>query len=335
MIKKILKIKFSILIVVMVLLVSVVNLFCLFLFVSGPLEETKIIVIENKLSIREMAQKLEINGIINYPQLFYIVAKFYSINHKLKSGEYVFTKEISPLQVLQILSTGKSVIHKLIIPEGSMVSEIIEKINLEDRLFGEIKGTIPEGFLMPSTYFFSYGDQKEQIIEQMRKGMSIALDEIMKKLPLNSILKTRIDVLTLASIVEKEAALDEERPLIAAVFLNRLKKGMKLQADPTSIYAITEGKFKLARSLTRKDLALESPYNTYYVFGLPPKPIACPGIKSLQAVVNPAKTNDLFFVVNGKGGHNFSNNLNDHNENVREYRSLKNESKEQKSTAPF
>jgi UPF0755 protein len=176
---------------------------------------------------------------------------------------------------------------------------------------------------MPSTYFYSYGDQKERLIEQMRKAMTLALDEVTAKLSADSPLKSRLDVLILASIVEKETGLDSERTTIAGVFINRLKKGMKLQADPTSIYAITEGKFKLARPLTKKDLAIISPYNTYYTSGLPPGPIACPGVKSLNAVVTPAKTNALYFVVNGKGGHNFSSNLMDHNENVLKYRQSK------------
>lgn len=205
-------------------------------------------------------------------------------------------------------------------PEGTVVQEVVKKINEETCLVGEIKGIIPEGFLMPSTYFFSYGDQKERIINQMRNLMSNNLDKVMINLSPDSPLKTRLDILTLASIVEKEAGSDAEKPIIAAVFLNRLKKNMKLQADPTTIYALTEGKFKLARALTKKDLLQELPYNTYYIKGLPPGPISCPSLKSLEAVVKPAKTDALFFVVDGKGGHNFSNNLNDHNRFVEMYR---------------
>lgn len=137
-------------------------------------------------------------------------------------------------------------------PEGTVVQEVVKKINEETRLVGEIKGIIPEVFLMPSTYFFSYGDQKERIINQMRNLMSNNLDKVMINLSPDSPLKTRLDILTLASIVEKEAGSDAEKPIIAAVFLNRLKKNMKLQADPTTIYALTEGKFKLARALLKK-----------------------------------------------------------------------------------
>ncbi len=232
----------------------------------------------------------------------------------------MFTRNISPLQTLRILASGKSIIHKIIVPEGTVVSEVIKKINEESRLLGEIKGIIPEGFLMPSTYFFSYGDQKEQIIDHMRNLMSANLDKVMQNLAPDSPLKTRLEVLTLASIIEKEAGSNAEKPIIAAVFINRLKKNMKLQADSTTIYALTEGKFKLARALTKKDLLQELPYNTYYIKGLPPGPISCPSLKSLEAVVKSAKTDALFFVVDGKGGHNFSNNLNDHNRFVEIYR---------------
>ncbi|WP_410521197.1 endolytic transglycosylase MltG [Candidatus Tisiphia endosymbiont of Ditula angustiorana] len=315
-----LKIKIVFVTITLILLISGIN-FCIFyLFVPGLLAESKTLIIKPKLSINQITTILNDNKIIKYPYLFAFLTKMYSLKHPIKSGEYIFTQNISPMQTLKILSNGKSIIHKMIIPEGMRVHEIIQKINNEERLIGEILGTIPEGFLMPSTYFFSYGDQKEQIIDKMRKLMSLQLDKVMAKLSPNSPLKTRLDVLILASIVEKEASLDAEKPLIAAVFLNRLTKHMKLQADPTTIYAITLGKDKLARRLTKKDLAIQSPYNTYYVFNLPPGAISCPGVKSLEAVVNPATIDSLYFVVNIKGGHNFSNNLNDHNKYVEIYR---------------
>jgi UPF0755 protein len=149
--------------------------------------------------------------------------------------------------------------------------------------------------------------------------MSEILDKYMLELSPDSPLKTRMDVLTLASIVEKEAFFDDEKPHIAGVFINRLKKGMKLQADPTTIYGITLGKSKLGRMLTRKDLLIKSEYNTYHIHGLPPTPIACPGIKSIAAVVHPLKTNDLYFVVDGTGRHKFSHDFKIHNNNIQEY----------------
>lgn len=320
MLKNLLKTKLFLVIVSLAIFITLLNFSIFYIFVPGNLTQNKTIIIESKLSVNQIVTKLYSNEVIKYPRIFKVIAKIYSVKNPLKSGEYVFTRNISPLQTLRILASGKSIIHKIIVPEGTVVSEVIKKINEESRLLGEIKGIIPEGFLMPSTYFFSYGDQKEQIIDQMRNLMSANLDKVMQNLPTDSPLKTRLEVLTLASIIEKEAGSNAEKPVIAAVFINRLKKNMKLQADPTTIYALTEGKFKLARALTKKDLLQELPYNTYYIKGLPPGPISCPSLKSLEAVVKPAKTDALFFVVDGKGGHNFSNNLNDHNRFVETYR---------------
>ncbi|HJD55803.1 MAG TPA: endolytic transglycosylase MltG [Rickettsia endosymbiont of Pyrocoelia pectoralis] len=320
MLRNILKTKFFFAIVSLIIFITLLNFSIFYIFVPGSLTQNKTIIIEPKLSVNQIVTKLYSNEVIKYPEIFKIVAKIYSVKNPLKSGEYVFTPNISPFQALKILASGKSVIHKMIIYEGSVVNEITNKISEEQRLIGEIKGIVPEGFLMPSTYFFSYGDQKEQLIEQMRSLMSANLDKVMTQLSPGSPLKTRLEVLTLASIVEKEAGTNAEKPIIAAVFINRLKKNMKLQADPTTIYALTEGKFKLARPLTKKDLLQELAYNTYYIKGLPPGPICCPSLKSLEAVVKPAKTDALFFVVDGKGGHNFSNNLNDHNRFVDSYR---------------
>ncbi len=320
MLKKILRIKFSLVTTILILLISGINFSIFYLFVPGPLKENRTIIIKSKLSIEQVTIILKDNKVIKYPSLFLVFAKIYSLKHSLKSGEYTFTQNISPIQTLRILASGKSIIHKLIIPEGITVSEIIKKVNNEERLMGEILGIIPEGFLMPSTYHYSYGDQKEQIINKMRKLMSSAIDKAMQKLSSDSPLKTRLDVLILASIVEKETNLDIEKPLVASVFLNRLKKKMKLQADPTTIYALTLGQGRLGRLLRKEDLALQSPYNTYYVFNLPPGAICCPGEKSIEAVVTPTTTDFLYFVVNIKGGHNFSTNINDHNKHVESYR---------------
>jgi UPF0755 protein len=318
--KRVIKIKLVILLGVILVLPTSMNILGIYLYLPGPLQNSKNLIIEPGLSVQKISLKLADQGIITHPRLFEIIGKFYSLSLPLKSGEYKFTTHITPYQILRKLGLGRSIIHKLLIPEGYMVSEILELLNLEELLTGKIIEDIPEGYLMPSTYYYSYGDKRQKIIDKMRYKMSSALDEIMLKLPSNSPVKTRMEVLILASIIEKEAGNDLERPAVAAVFLNRLKKGMKLQADPTSAYAITKGKYKLNRPLTKKDLKIESPYNTYYVQGLPIGPIACPGRKSLEAIVNPADIDSLYFVVDGKGGHRFSSSLKDHNDNVQLFR---------------
>lgn len=325
--KKLLKAKLFLFISIAVLIITISNIVVGYLFLSGPLESEKAVIIKKDLSIHKISKLLEEEGIIKNRLLFEIASKFYSYYEPIKSGEYKFTSYVSPYQVIRKLSVGKSVIHRLFIPEGYTVNQIIDKINSEKRLFGNIIGNIPEGYLMPSTYFYSYGDRREEIVDIMRNQMSSALDSVMKKLPPESPLKTRRDVLILASIVEKEAGHDAERGKVAAVFINRLKRGMKLQADPTTIYAITLGKYKLKRHLTTKDLKTPSEYNTYHSYGLPPGPISCPGLASLESVVSPDKTNALYFVADGKGGHNFSSTLKQHNNYVRAFRARKKQSK--------
>lgn len=318
--KKILKLKLFFVIIAIILIISAMNILGGYLLLPGPSDKEKIVIIKQNLSVAEISKVLQKEGVIKYRLLFEIVGKAYSYYKPLKSGEYKFTTKISPYQILKQLNNGKSVIHRMFILEGSTVSEILELINSEERLFGKIVDNIPEGYLMPSTYFYSYGDQREKIIDTMRNKMSLNLDNIMYELSENSPIKTRNDLLILASIIEKEAGNDSERAQIAGVFVNRLKKGMKLQADPTVIYAITKGEYKLKRSLTKTDLKIESPYNTYHVNGLPVGAISCPGLKSLKAAASPAQTNDLYFVSDGKGGHNFSSSLQQHNIYVNEFR---------------
>jgi len=295
----------------------------LYLSLPSASDETRTIIIDKGKSTRQISQTLNDERVIRYPFLFNAAAKACGIlGYHLRSGEYEFIERITPMQVLRILVSGKSIIHKFTIPEGSTVHEVISRLRAEPVLRGEINDDVTEGFLMPSTYFFTFGETRQKLLSQMKRGITEALSELMPSLSPDSPLKSRLDVLTLASIVEKESYLESEKPLIAAVFLNRLKKKMRLQADPTTIYAITLGKYKLTRLLTKNDLSIKSPYNTYYASGLPPSPIACPSRSAIEAVINPAKTDDLYFVVNGLGGHSFSCDLKLHNANVSKYRKM-------------
>lgn len=315
-----LKIKFIAIISLALVTITLLNITGSYLILPGQLLEKKVVIIKAGLTTHQISAILEQEGVIKHKILFEFISKLYGFYKPLKSGEYEFTKAISPYQVLVKLASGRSVVHRLTIAEGQTVSEIIAKISAEYRLFGQINLNIPEGYLMPSTYFYTYGDLREKIIDEMRRGMSKALDSAMLKLKEDSPLKTRKDILIFASIVEKEAGNENERPLIAGVFINRLRKGMKLQADPTVIYAVTEGKYKLNRSLSRMDLQIDSKYNTYKIAGLPPGPISCPGVASLEASVSPAKTDALYFVVDGSGGHSFSSTLQEHNMHVQRFR---------------
>lgn len=301
-------------------IITSINLAYIYLFLSSHLTENKVIVIKRGLSVKEISKLLAQEGVIRYKLLFQIIASLYNIDHPLKSGEYQFTPKITPYQILLKIASGRSIIRKLYVPEGSTVKEVLDMVESNERLLGNINMSIPEGHLMPSTYFYSYGDKKRNIIKQMLNNMSNSLDKAMLMLREDSPIKTRKEILILASIIEKEAGNDLEKPIIASVFLNRLKIGMKLQADPTVIYAHTRGQYRFGRALTKEDLKIDSPYNTYRVTGLPPGSISMPSYSSIMAVVKPQETNYLYFVSNGTGTHNFASNLQDHNKNVAQFR---------------
>lgn len=243
----------------------------------------------------------------------------------LKHGEYMVEAHITLWKLLQKIVNGDVIVHYLTIPEGLTVYEISKKIEDVPILTGTIEKLPPEGTLLPETYDYYWGDSRQQIMERMEKAMENLKIKVWKnaKIPFAD----WSDVLNLASIVEKETRLAKERNLVASVYLNRLKIGMPLQADPTIIYAATNGQTSFYRPIFKSDLKRESPYNTYKQKGLPPTPIACPGKASIMAVLKPAQTQYLYFVADGTGGHEFSTNLKDHNENVRNWRAIEKQKK--------
>jgi UPF0755 protein len=293
------------------------------LFVPGPLKSDTSIVISHG-SLLKASETLKENNTIYSSTLFFIPAKTINYFKTLKAGEYVFNKHASLFDIISKMKNGDVVFHKLIIPEGLTSKEVINLINSNLLL----SGTLPdsnfyEGIFLPETYYFTRGEQKQVLVSRMQNAMKDAIDKLWQARSLDTPLKTKEELVILASIVEKEAKTPEDRKHIASVFLNRLKKGMKLQADPTVIYAITKGQYKLERTLFTKDLSVNSPWNTYYTIGLPPTPIANPGLESLIAIIQPSETDYLFFVVNDcKGSHAFASNLNIHNKNVSFYRKL-------------
>ncbi|CAO4838550.1 MAG: Endolytic murein transglycosylase [Holosporales bacterium] len=250
----------------------------------------------------------------------FILATLLSQNRgKLKAGEYAVPVRVSAWDMAKILASGKTVVRKLTVVEGTSVRQIIKALQENPILKGEITRIPNEGFILPETYLYFYGDDRQSILDKMEKNMHQFLATLGNIQ--SPFIKNIHDLVTLASLVEKETAMGAERPLVAGVYLNRLKINMPLQCDPTVIYAIMQGE-KLDRPLSKADLQSASPYNTYKVKGLPPGPIACPGKASILAVLNPAQTQSLYFVANGQGGHAFADNLNDHNVNVRQWRAI-------------
>ncbi len=265
------------------------------------------------------------NKVIAHPLLVKAIAYMNGDANRIKAGEYNFQYGVSPQAVLQMLVAGKVVTHKITIVEGLNVREITELLNAEKMLEGNIPENIEEGSLFPETYHFTYGDSRSSIIARMQEKMQKTLDDLWEKrsanIPINIPISNKQQALVLASIVEKETGLASERARVAAVFVNRLKKGMRLQSDPTTAYGIEKVTGKpLGRALVTSDLKTPTLYNTYVIDGLPPAPISNPSREAIEATLHPMETDELYFVATGKGGHNFASNLEQHNRNVQEYR---------------
>lgn len=294
----------------------------------GPLADETVIVIKRGAGLRAIARQLEQAGILQYPWLFVAKAKWTGAHRDLKAGEYAFAPGISPAAVMAKIRKGDVVIHKITIPEGLTSQQVATLIARAPALQGALPALPPEGVLLPETYDYTYGDSREALVQRIRKARDETLAELWKSRTEGLPLADPEAASILASIVEKETAEPAERPRIAAVFINRLRRGMRLQSDPTVVYALTGGTGPLGRPLTRRDLGLKHPYNTYTVKGLPPGPIANPGTASLAAVLRPAETKELYFVADGSGGHAFAKTLREHNRNVARWRRLQRKARE-------
>lgn len=287
------------------------------------IEENTLFLINKGDSLNKIAQALQNNKLIQNKYLFILYAKINRLYPQIKAGEYMFDGDISIEQTAQKLASGKVYLRKITFPEGLTSAEVAELLQNDEFLHKENFETPAEGSILPETYTFSRSDSPKKIIAQAQKAMQDVLDQAWNERDKNLPLQSKYELLILASIVEKETGIGMERAQVASVFENRLRLGMLLQTDPTVIYAVTGGKEELNRPLTRKDLSIDSPYNTYKYAGLPPAPICNPGKEAIFSAAHPAETNYLYFVASGSGGHNFAATLSEHNENVRKWRELK------------
>jgi UPF0755 protein len=267
------------------------------------------------IGLKGVADTLKEAGVVENPGLFMIGVRLRRTTEKLKAGEYAIPSRASMFDIMDILIFGKAIQHKITAAEG-LTSDMIAKLIAADPvLVGKLDVTPPEGSLLPETYLFTRGTTREQIVARMQKARDDLVADLWAKRAADLPLKSPQEALILASIVEKETSLPEERRHIAAVFVNRLHLGMKLQSDPTIIYAISGG-YPLGRGIRQSELIKATAYNTYVIPGLPPTPICNPGKDSILAVLNPETSKDLYFVAAGNGGHVFSVTQKDQDKNV-------------------
>lgn len=290
-----------------------------------PIENPTTVLLERGIGVKGISQRLADAGIVDRPLVFRAGVRLMGVETRLKAGEYLIEPGATPRDVVDLLVSGKTVVHRLTIPEGLTTAEILDRIAADPVLEGPVPDGIGEGELLPETYHFHRGETRGELVARMKADMEAALQKAWSERPKAFPLKSVEELLILASIVEKETALAEERPEVAAVFLNRLKKGMRLQSDPTVAYGLSDGDGSLDRPLTRADLASDHPYNTYRIDALPPGPIATPGVAAIEAVVHPADSDALYFVADGSGGHAFARTLKEHNRNVRRWRAVQRE----------
>lgn len=303
------------------LLVSYIS-YCVYIYKSPY---TIIAYFPTGSSINQISGYLANNKIIANRYVFSLIMKILNkYQLPIISGEYRFTQNNSTFTIINHLIKGKRVVRKFTIPEGITINSVIKIINTTEGLLGLIEENLTECNILPNTYYYYYGDQKDTLIKKMKNAQKEFLQKSLKYYDYQ-ILKNEQDVLNLASIVEKETALDSERAIIAGVYLNRLRLNMRLQADPTLIYSLSNGDGVIDHALTRAELKIDSPYNTYLKAGLPLTAIACPGKKSILAVISPIEHNYLYFVANDiDKSHLFATNLLQHNINNKIRKSLKN-----------
>jgi len=291
----------------------------------GPLQTNTNFIVRNGAGLAEIASNLERNAIISDARIFrYLTATHLSAGESLKAGEYEIKARASMSDIMELLKSGKSILYSVSFPEGLTVRQMFDRMLQDTVLEGDLPAALPtEGSLRPDTYKFSRGTKRSEIIDQMAAAQQKLVDQIWDKRDSSLPLRSKEEFVTLASIVEKETGVPDERAHVASVFLNRLGKGMRLQSDPTIIYGLFGGEGKPAdRPIYQSDLKRDTPYNTYVIKGLPPTPIANPGKDALEAVANPWKTQDLYFVADGTGGHVFAATLEEHNANVKRWRKL-------------
>ncbi len=288
----------------------------------GPLAADKVIYIAPGTELADIIGTLEQENVIDSPLIFNLALLVEGNRSRVRAGEYLFAHNVSMREVIDTLVRGKQILHPITIPEGLTSEQVVDRLRANDLLLGDIREIPQEGSLLPETYEFPRGMARADLIRRMQEDDKKLVAQIWARRASDLPLRSPYELVTLASIVEKETGKADERPHVAAVFLNRLQKRMRLQSDPTIVYGLVGGKGTLGHPIQRDELEKPSPYNTYQIDGLPPGPITNPGRASLEAVANPARTQDLYFVADGTGGHVFAETLEQHQHNVARWRQI-------------
>jgi len=289
---------------------------------EGPMAAPQTVVVARGASLDRVATQLEQAGVIASATLFRLGARYQGKDGALRYGEYAVPAGASMAQVLDLLVSGKVVQYAVAVAEGLTAWEVAELLRASEALTGEIDLIPPEGSLAPDTYAVQRGDTRAEVLARMTALQNRRIEEAWAMRAEGLPFASPQEMVTLASIIEKETGVASERALVSAVFHNRLKRGMRLQSDPTIIYGITEGQGPLGRALTRGDIQRATAWNTYAIDRLPKTPIANPGRDALIAAVRPAESDELYFVADGSGGHAFASTLAEHNRNVAAWRAI-------------
>jgi len=303
----------------MLLLVSCAMFFYAQLYGPGPNSVTRV-TFAHGTSVTAMGRELEKRHVIHSAALFRLVAKFRGRQSAMKAGTYEFASGTSLMGALKQIEQGRVVQTYITIPEGKTSAQAVRILMAVKDLTGDVD-VPPEGAILPETYLYQPGETRQAVLDRMLDAGRDTLDALWAKRAPGLPFATKEEALIMASIVERETAVPEERSRVAAVFINRLRSGIRLGSDPTVIYGITHGE-PLGRGLTRQELDTPTPWNTYLIDKLPVTPIANPGKASIAAVLNPAKTQDLYFVANGTGGHVFAASYEEHLLNVAKWRAM-------------
>ncbi len=293
----------------------------------GGFDTDRSVTIEPGKGLSAIAEQLQKNGLISSKWLFIAGVWLSRQDNGMKAGEYQIPAHASMREIMDTIVSGKGILYSLTIPEGLTSQQITDRLNADPVLVGDPVAAPPEGTLLPETYKFTRGDTRQDLLSRMQHDRDRLLADVWGRKASDLPLTSKEQLVVLASIVEKETALADERTRVAAVFINRLRLNMKLQSDPTVVYGKFGGQGKPGGyTLSKADLDINSPYNTYVVDGLPPGPIANPGRASLEAVANPSRTKDLFFVADGTGGHAFAETYEEHLRNVARWRQVNSQS---------